>query len=77
MTTLGIAIFCLTFGLVEGNQRGWGSPLIVGLFVTSAVMTGAFALTQRYGRYPMLTSASSRTASSWARVSACCCLASE
>ena len=49
MATLGIAIFCLTFGLVEGNQRGWGSPLIVGLFVTSALMTGAFALTQRYG----------------------------
>ena len=57
MTTLGIAIFCLTFGLVEGNQRGWGSPLIVGLFVAAAVMTVAFALTQRYGRYPMLTPA--------------------
>ena len=57
MTTLGIAIFCLTFGLVEGNDRGWGSPLIVSLFVAAAVFTGLFALTQRYGRYPMLTPA--------------------
>ena len=40
MTTLGVAIFCLTFGLVEGNDRGWGSPLIVGLFVAAAVFTG-------------------------------------
>ena len=55
MTTLGAAVFCLTFGLVEGNDRGWGSPLIVGLFVATAVFVLAFALTQRYGRYPMLT----------------------
>ena len=32
-STLGVAIFCLTFGLVEANDRGWGSPLIVALFV--------------------------------------------
>ena len=57
MTTLGIAIFCLTFGLVEGNEQGWGSPLIVSLFVAAAVFTALFALTQRYGRYPMLTPA--------------------
>jgi len=57
MTTLGIAIFCLTFGLVEGNQRGWGSPLIVGLFAGVVIFTALFALSQRYGRYPMLTRA--------------------
>jgi EmrB/QacA subfamily drug resistance transporter len=55
MVTLGGAVFCLTFGLVEGNSRGWGSPLIVGLFAASALFALAFALTQRYGRYPMLT----------------------
>ena len=57
MTTLGASVFCLTFGLVEGNDRGWGSPLIVGLFVATALLGGAFALTQRYGKYPMLTPA--------------------
>jgi EmrB/QacA subfamily drug resistance transporter len=56
MVTLGAAVFCLTSGLVEGNERGWGSPLIVGLFVATALLLVAFALTQRYGRYPMLTS---------------------
>ena len=55
MTTLGLAIFCFTFGLVEGNERGWGSPLIVGLFVAAGVLGVLFALSQRYGRYPMLT----------------------
>jgi hypothetical protein len=55
MLTVGGAIFCLTFALVEGNDRGWGSPLIVGLFVGAALLAGAFALVERYGRYPMLT----------------------
>jgi EmrB/QacA subfamily drug resistance transporter len=57
MVTIGGAIFCLTFGLVEANDRGWGSPLIVSLFVLAALLAGAFALTQRYGRHPMLTRA--------------------
>jgi MFS transporter len=56
MATIGAAIFCLTYGLVEANNRGWGSPLIVSLFVAAALLTLAFAATQRYGRFPMLTS---------------------
>jgi EmrB/QacA subfamily drug resistance transporter len=55
MATLGGGIFCLTYGLVEANQKGWGSPLIVALFAASALLVFAFALTQRYGKYPMLT----------------------
>jgi len=42
MVTLGASVFCLTFGLVEGNDRGWGSPLIVSLFVASVLLAGAF-----------------------------------
>ena len=49
------AVFCLTYGLVKANDRGWGSPLIVSLFAASVAARIAFALTQRYGRYPMLT----------------------
>jgi EmrB/QacA subfamily drug resistance transporter len=60
MATIGGAVFCLTFGLVEANNRGWGSSLIVTLFVASALLTGAFALSQRNGRYPMLTRALAR-----------------
>ncbi len=57
MATVGAGVFCLTFGLVEGNDRGWDSPLIIGLFAASVVLAVAFALTQRYGRHPMLTRA--------------------
>ena len=37
MVTLGAAIFCLTFGLVEANDWGWGSPRIVALFAGAVV----------------------------------------
>jgi EmrB/QacA subfamily drug resistance transporter len=57
MVTVGAAIFCLTFGLVEANDWGWGSPRTVASFVGAAVFTLAFALTQRYGKHPMLTRA--------------------
>jgi EmrB/QacA subfamily drug resistance transporter len=55
MATIGASVFCLTYGLVEANNKGWGSPLIVSLFAAAAVLAIAFALTQRYGKYPMLT----------------------
>jgi EmrB/QacA subfamily drug resistance transporter len=57
MVTIGAAIFCFTFGLVEANDWGWGSARTVGLFAGAAVFTLAFALTQRYGKNPMLTRA--------------------
>jgi predicted MFS family arabinose efflux permease len=57
MTLLGGSVFCLTYGLVEANSRGWGSTEIVGLFAAAVVLAAAFALSQRYGRYPMLTRA--------------------
>jgi EmrB/QacA subfamily drug resistance transporter len=55
MLTIGGSVFCLTYGLVEADDRGWGSPLIVSLFVASALLAVAFAISQRLGRYPMLT----------------------
>jgi EmrB/QacA subfamily drug resistance transporter len=55
MVTVGAAIFCLTYGLVEANDWGWGSPRIVALFTGAVLFTAAFALTQRYGRFPMVT----------------------
>ena len=57
MTLIGGAVFCLTYALVEASSRGWGSPLIVGLLVASAVLALAFAASQRFGRSPMLTRA--------------------
>jgi EmrB/QacA subfamily drug resistance transporter len=56
MVTIGAGVFCLTYALVEANNKGWGSGLIVGLFVAAALLAVAFGLTQRFGRYPMVTS---------------------
>ena len=57
MTLIGAAIFCLTYGLVEANQRGWGSPEIVGLLGGAVVLAAAFAVSQRRGNSPMLVPA--------------------
>jgi EmrB/QacA subfamily drug resistance transporter len=54
MILLGGSIFCLTYGLVEANDKGWGSSEIVGLFVSAVVLGAAFATSQRLGRFPML-----------------------
>ena len=55
MTLLGLAVFALTYGLVEANNKGWGSGEIVGLLCASVVLALLFALSQRLGRDPMLT----------------------
>jgi EmrB/QacA subfamily drug resistance transporter len=57
MTLIGGAVFALTYGLVEANSQGWGSPLIVSLFAAAAGLTAAFVLAERRGRYPMITPA--------------------
>ena len=54
LITSGLALLALCYGLIEGNKHGWGSPEIVGLFVASAVLLGAFVLVERRQRLPML-----------------------
>jgi EmrB/QacA subfamily drug resistance transporter len=48
------ALFMLVFGLVRGNAHGWGSPLIVGLLVGSAVLLGVFIIAELRQDDPML-----------------------
>jgi EmrB/QacA subfamily drug resistance transporter len=57
MALLGGAVVTLTYALVEGPSRGWGSPAIVGLLAGAGLLAAGFAASQRYGRYPMLTRA--------------------
>jgi EmrB/QacA subfamily drug resistance transporter len=57
MVLIGGSIFCLTYGLVEANSLGWGSLEIVSLLAGSVVLAAAFAASQRFGRWPMLTPA--------------------
>jgi EmrB/QacA subfamily drug resistance transporter len=49
-----LALFALTFALIEANAYGWGDPVIIGLFVLSAAAFAAFILLELHQRSPML-----------------------
>jgi len=50
----GIALFALTFALIEGASYGWSSGRILGLFALSAVGLVAFVWLELRQRVPML-----------------------
>jgi EmrB/QacA subfamily drug resistance transporter len=54
LVTSGIALFALTYGLIESNNYGWGSVRIISLFVAAAVFFVVFVLLERHQRLPML-----------------------
>jgi EmrB/QacA subfamily drug resistance transporter len=54
LVTSGLALFALTYGLIEGNQRGWTSAEIVGLFVAAAVLFALFVIVESRQRLAML-----------------------
>ncbi len=54
LLTSGLSLFALTYALIEGNGRGWTSPLIVSLFVLAAVLMLVFVLLELHQRLPML-----------------------
>jgi EmrB/QacA subfamily drug resistance transporter len=54
LATSGLGLFALTYGLIEGNNYGWGSVRIVGAFVVAAVSLTLFVLLERRQRAPML-----------------------
>jgi EmrB/QacA subfamily drug resistance transporter len=56
---LGVALLCpalflLVFALIRGNDEGWGSSLIVGCFVGSAVLLALFVVAERRAAAPLL-----------------------
>ena len=50
----GLSLFALTYALIEGDNRGWTSPLIIGLFVLSGVLMFVFIVLELHQRLPML-----------------------
>ena len=54
LTTFSAALFLLVFGLIESNERGWGSAPIVGTLSASALLLVAFFAVERRVRRPML-----------------------
>jgi EmrB/QacA subfamily drug resistance transporter len=54
LATSAIALFSLTYALIEANTYGWGSPRIVGAFAVAAIAFASFYLLERHQRSPML-----------------------
>jgi EmrB/QacA subfamily drug resistance transporter len=50
--TLGIST--LVFGVIQGTESGWTSPLIIGSFAVSAAFLTAFILIEQVVEHPML-----------------------
>ena len=54
LVTSGAALLALSYALIEGNNRGWTSPEILGLFVGAAVLLAVFIQLELRQRLPML-----------------------
>ena len=54
LVTSGASLLALSYALIEGNNHGWTSPEILGLFVGAAVLLAAFILLELRQRLPML-----------------------
>src|SRR5215208_1485900 len=54
LATFSTALFLLVLALVRGNEGGWGSTMIVSLFVSSGVLLAAFIAVESRVSEPML-----------------------
>jgi EmrB/QacA subfamily drug resistance transporter len=54
MTTFGAACFLATYGLIRGNEDGWGSLPITGALLGAAVLLASFVAIERRTEAPML-----------------------
>ena len=48
------ALFSVTYGLIEANQKGWSDPLIVSSLVAAAVLLLAFLAYEHRTEHPMM-----------------------
>ncbi|OSP44733.1 MULTISPECIES: MFS transporter [unclassified Streptomyces] len=51
---VAVVLATLTFGIIEGPGKGWGSPLIVGCFAASAVAVTVLVRYERQRHEPLL-----------------------
>ena len=54
LVSSALALFALTYALIEGSVRGWTSPLILGAFALAAVAMGAFLAIESRVAHPMV-----------------------
>ena len=55
LLTSAVALFALTFALIEANRYGWTSPTILSLFAVAGIGMVAFVLLELHQRAPMLS----------------------
>jgi EmrB/QacA subfamily drug resistance transporter len=63
LVTSGIALFSLSYALIEANTYGWTSARILGLFALAAVSLAVFIVLELRQRLPMLDLSLFRSAS--------------
>ena len=51
----GVALFALLLALSDGQQWGWTSPAIIGLFIAFVLLGAAFLQTERRAIQPMIS----------------------
>ncbi len=51
---LVLATVALLIGIIEGPEQGWGSPLVIGAFLLSAVVWTVWVLVELRVRHPLL-----------------------
>jgi EmrB/QacA subfamily drug resistance transporter len=49
-----VALFALTYALIEGHDKGWTSALILGAFALSAVAAAGFVVIESRTEHPMV-----------------------
>jgi EmrB/QacA subfamily drug resistance transporter len=54
LATSGLGLFALSYGLIEGNQIGWGSTEILCFFAAALILLVAFVVLEARQRLPML-----------------------
>lgn len=52
--SFSLSLFLLVFALVRGNDKGWGSPTIIGLLVGAGVLMAIFLVAEWKQKEPML-----------------------
>jgi EmrB/QacA subfamily drug resistance transporter len=54
LVTSALALFALTYALIEGDVKGWTSPLILGAFAIAAAAAGTFLAVEARSQHPMV-----------------------
>jgi EmrB/QacA subfamily drug resistance transporter len=54
LVSSAVALFALTYALIEGQDKGWSSALIIASFAVAAVAAGLFLAVEARSEYPMV-----------------------